>query len=61
MKNIKGLLKIREAALLLGVNPETLRRWDREGKLVAVKVSKRGDRRYRKEDIEEFIKEGLKK
>lgn len=61
MKDTKGLLKIREAALLLGVNPETLRRWDRDGILVAVKVGKRGDRRYQKEDIEKFIKEGLKK
>ena len=49
------LLRIREAAEMLGVNPETLRRWDNEGKLVAVKVSKRGDRRYKPEDIERFI------
>lgn len=50
------LLRIREAAEMLGVNPETLRRWDRVGKLKAVIVSVRGDRRYRKEDIENFIK-----
>lgn len=61
MDKNKGLLKIREAALLLGVNPETLRRWDRSGKLVAIKVSSRGDRRYTKKDIEKFIKEGLAK
>lgn len=61
MKDVQGLLKIREAALMLGVNPETLRRWDREGKLTAVIVSKRGDRRYRKEDIEKFIKLNLQK
>lgn len=61
MKDDKGLLKIREAALKLGVNPETLRRWDRDGKLAAVKVSKRGDRRYRKVDIELFIKTNLQK
>jgi excisionase family DNA binding protein len=41
---------------MLGVNSETLRRWDRSGKLKAVIVSVRGDRRYKKEDIEEFIK-----
>lgn len=49
------LVKIREAAEMLGVNPETLRRWDRVGKLKAVIVSTRGDRRYKKEDIEKFI------
>lgn len=54
-KKIK-LLRIREAAEILGVNPETLRRWDREGKLKAIIISTRGDRRYRKEDIKKFIK-----
>lgn len=50
-KKIQKLLKIREAAEILNVNPETLRRWDRSGKLKAIKISKRGDRRYREEDI----------
>lgn len=53
-KRIK-LLRIREAAEMLGVNPETLRRWDREGKLKAIIISKRGDRRYKNEDIEKFV------
>jgi len=55
MADTKGLLKIREAALLLGVNPETLRRWDREGILKSVRVGSRGDRRYKKEDIQAYI------
>lgn len=50
------LIKIKEAAEMLGVNPETLRRWDRSGKLKAVIVSVRGDRRYKKEDIDNFIR-----
>ncbi len=41
------LLRIKEAAELLGVNPATLRKWDNEGKLPAIKISKRGDRRHR--------------
>ena len=49
------LLGIREAAEMLGVNPETLRRWDRSSKLKAIIISKRGDRRYNLEDIEKFI------
>lgn len=57
MKIDDKLLKIREAADLLGVNPETLRRWDNDGKLVAIKVSTRGDRRYKPEDIEKFIEQ----
>jgi len=53
------LLTIREAADILHVHPETLRRWDRAGKLKAIRVGRRqggGDRRYRKEDIEKIIK-----
>lgn len=44
-KKIK-LLKIREVAEILGVNPETLRRWDKSGKLKAVIVSTRGYRQF---------------
>jgi len=54
-KKVVRLLKIREAAEMLSVNPETLRRWDRDGKLKAIIISKRGDRRYRKEDILKLI------
>ena len=32
------LLRIKEAADLLGVNPATLRKWDNEGKLPAIKI-----------------------
>ena len=49
------LLGIREAAEMLSVNPETLRRWDRAGKLKAIIISNRGDRRYREEDIIKLI------
>ena len=55
VKKLPNLLKIREAAQILSVNPETLRRWDRSGKLKAIIISKRGDRRYRIEDIEKLI------
>jgi excisionase family DNA binding protein len=53
-KKVK-LLKIREAAEMLGVNPQTLRRWDKNGRLPAIAISKRGDRRYAEEDILKFI------
>lgn len=57
-KKIK-LLRIREVATMLSINPETLRRWDRQGRLKAVRIGKRqgvGDRRYKREDIEKLIK-----
>ena len=40
------LLTIRQASEILNVRMETLRRWDKSGKLKAIKVNDRGDRRY---------------
>lgn len=45
------LLPIREVARILKVHTETLRRWDNAGKLKAIRVGDRKDRRYRAEDI----------
>ncbi len=50
MAKKKKLLKIRDAANLLGVNPETLRRWDREGSFRAIRIGKRGHRMYDESD-----------
>jgi len=56
MEVMDELLNINEAAELINVNPETLRRWDKEEKLVSIRVNDRGDRRYRKSDVLKFIK-----
>ena len=45
------LLKIREASEMLGVNPETLRRWDRDGSFKAIRIGKRGHRMYDEAEI----------
>lgn len=53
------LLRIKKVADLLGVHRATLRRWDKEGILKAIRIGKRkgvGDRWYRREDIENLIK-----
>ena len=50
------LLTIRQAAEVLNVHVETLRRWDKSGKLKAIRVSERGDRRYKPEDLEKLMK-----
>lgn len=49
------LLTIRQAAEILNVHVETLRRWDKSGKLKATRINERGDRRYKQEDIEKII------
>jgi len=49
-KRYRPLLTIREAAGALGVHPNTLRNWDRSGKLPAIKTAG-GHRRYSIEAI----------
>lgn len=51
---LQELLKITQVAKVLNVTTTTLRRWDKTGKLKAIRVGTRrgiGDRRYRREDI----------
>ena len=50
------LLTVRQAAEILNVHVETLRRWDKSGKLRAIRINKRGDRRYKPEDLEKLMK-----
>ncbi|OGM18810.1 hypothetical protein A2686_02110 [Candidatus Woesebacteria bacterium RIFCSPHIGHO2_01_FULL_38_10] len=50
------LLTIKQAAEVLNVHVETLRRWDKSGKLKAIRLNKRGDRRYRPGDLEKLMK-----
>ncbi len=50
------LLTIRQASEILNVHTETLRRWDKRGKLKAVRVNERGDRRYDPKDIEAILR-----
>ncbi len=63
-RNLPKLVGIKDAAEMLGVHPATLRRWDEEGKLKAVRIGDRrgvGDRRYRIGDIEKIVSEGTKR
>lgn len=56
----KKLLTIREAAEFLGVSIDTLRRWDKSGKLVALRKERGTHRYYAKEDLELFSNDLLK-
>lgn len=48
---IPEILTLKEASEILKCHPNTLRQWDRDGVLKAIRFGKRQDRRYRKEDI----------
>ena len=52
---IKDYYSLSEAAELLGKSKETLRRWDRDGKLDAVREPVSNYRVYKKEDINSLI------
>ena len=51
-KNLPDLLTVREVAELLRVSPLTLKRWGKRGKLPAIRINSRGDRRYKKEQVQ---------
>lgn len=53
------LLTIEQTSQILNVSPWTLRQWDKLGKLKALRVGTRKDRRYKKEDILKIINKGL--
>ena len=55
IKKQAPLLTLKQAREILNVHSNTLRKWDKNGILKAVRFGQRGDRRYRKEDIEKLI------
>ena len=54
------LLTITKAAEILGVSVDTLRRWDKSGKLVAIKKDGGVHRFYRQKDLEIFSSDLIK-
>lgn len=51
LEDLPDLLTIREVADILRVSPLTIKRWGKRGKLPAIRINSRGDRRYRKEVV----------
>ena len=49
------MLTAGEVAQLLHIHPNTVRRWSDKGIIQAYRISKRGDRRFRRTDIERFL------
>ena len=54
------LLTIGQAAEIIGVSIQTLRRWDNSGKLHSVRKKKTGNRYYQRDGIDEFIRSNSK-
>jgi excisionase family DNA binding protein len=63
MKNIEEsnkLMKANEVAELLNVHINTVRRWSNQGLIKAQRIGPRGDRRFDREEIENFLNGGKK-
>ena len=50
------MLTTTEVAHLLHVHPNTVRRWANKGLLPAYRLGTRGDRRFKRKEVEAFIK-----
>lgn len=50
-----NLMTIQEVSKLLRVSTMTLKRWESLGKIRAVRINDRGDRRYNPEEIKSYL------
>ena len=55
--HMDDMLTVREVARLLHVHPNTLRRWSNTGRIKAYRITPRGDRRFKREEITKFLEE----
>jgi excisionase family DNA binding protein len=55
---MEKLLKIKEAAAFLNVSEMSLRRWTNNGKLKCYRLGGKNERRFTKQDLENFLRPG---
>ena len=53
----ESLLSVAQAAIILGVHPNTIRTWTDAGRLTAYRINARGDRRFRHSDVVRLLVE----
>jgi excisionase family DNA binding protein len=57
MKKVKDYLRVKEAAELLGVSPNTLRNWASDGKIRVHRNPVNGYRLFARPDLEDLLDE----
>lgn len=60
-KELTEYLTLQEVSQMLKVHPNTLRTWDKNGTLQAVRIGAKRIRRYRKNDVENFVNNSTSK
>lgn len=56
-----GLITVKQASKILGIHPMTLRRWDKSGKLKAVRHRFNNYRFYKRSAVEKLAPKLIKK
>lgn len=57
MLRAKGFIRVKEAATLLGVSPNTVRAWGAEGKIREYRHPANNYRLYRQEELEQVVQQ----
>lgn len=57
--NLKPMLTISEVSHILNVHPNTLRRWSKQGLIRTYRIGLRGERRYRRQDIDKLLSQSI--
>jgi excisionase family DNA binding protein len=60
METGKQYVTVDEAAEYLGVHPQTVRRWLRDGQIQGTMISRAAGYRIRREEVEHVVEEGLR-
>jgi excisionase family DNA binding protein len=53
--DVEPMLTTSEVARILNVHINTVRRWSNQGSLASYRIGSRGDRRFKKSDIDDFF------
>jgi len=53
--DVEPMLTTSEVARILNVHINTVRRWSNQGTLASYRIGSRGDRRFKKSDIDDFF------
>jgi excisionase family DNA binding protein len=56
-EEIRPMLTVKDVARLLHIHENTARRWSDQGIIKSYRITRRGDRRFRREDILRYLAE----